>query len=99
MALIGDLPSDLQEFAQRSLHNDMSDAPLSEAPPDLRARASALERALPHVNYTVTRSCWFVNRRRFSVKHQQRRLTAASRSLNPHHWLLSTSALQNCMHC
>jgi len=46
-------------FIRRSLH--IPSASLREAPPDLRARAAALERALPHVNYSVTRTNWFVD--------------------------------------
>jgi hypothetical protein len=53
-----------ERFVYRCLHGDTCEAPLGEAPPNLRARAAALERALPHVNYCVTWSRWFVKGRR-----------------------------------
>jgi hypothetical protein len=48
-----------QAFIRRCFH---SDAP---APPDIRARAAALERALPHVNHSVAHAGWFAGPRGF----------------------------------
>jgi len=65
-----------QLFIHRCVHSDVSNAPLREAPPDLRARAAALERALPHVNHSVARSGWFAGRRGFVTPSAATVLTA-----------------------
>jgi len=65
MARAVELRDETEVYINRCLHGDMSDASLAWAPPDLRDRAKVLERALPHVNYCVTRSGRFVKGRRF----------------------------------